>query len=146
MEPTPPGPAQAAFNGLVPGKLYNIRVASEGQVSEPSTAQYRTVPLRPHNGTIENVGSKSLTVSWSAPQGISEFDRYQVAIRSRRKTPQIIGRGEKLEATVTDLQPNRTYTVVIKTVSGSVASWPAVINVTTSIVPQGFLDFHFGAN
>lgn len=43
-EGEPPGPAQAAFNGLVPGKAYNISVqtTSEDQVSLPTTAQYRT--------------------------------------------------------------------------------------------------------
>ena len=31
----PPGPAQAAFNGLIPGRAYNISVetVSEGQVT-----------------------------------------------------------------------------------------------------------------
>ena len=46
-EPEPPGPAQAAFNGLVPGRAYNISVEtfSDGQISDPTRAQYRTVPL-----------------------------------------------------------------------------------------------------
>ena len=30
-----------------------------------------------------------------------------------------------------NLQPGQTYTVVVKTVSGNVASWPATGNVTT---------------
>ena len=81
QEGEPPGPAQAAFNGLVPGRAYNIRfntktiitiviiiksikilitflftsveTVSEGQISEPTTAQYRTVPLRPYNVTFD---------------------------------------------------------------------------------------------
>ena len=53
------------FHNLVPGRVYNTSVASisKGQVSHPTTAHYRAVPLRPNNGTIKNVGSKSLTVS-----------------------------------------------------------------------------------
>ena len=49
------GPAQAAFNGLIPGRAYNISVetVSEDQISEPTTAQYRTVPWRPHNVTFD---------------------------------------------------------------------------------------------
>ena len=139
-EGEPPGPAQAAFNDLVPGRAYNISVetVSEGQISEPTTAQYRTVPLRPHNVTFNtnNIGTDSFSVRWSGPQGISEFDRYQVAIGIRRKTPQIIERGQQLVARFREnLKPGRTYQVVVKTVSGSVASWPATGNVTTRPLP-----------
>merc|ERR1712012_495685 len=139
-EGEPPGPAQAAFNGLVPGRAYNISVetVSEGQISDPTTAQYRTVPLRPHNVTFDplSVGPDSFTVRWSGPDGISEFDRYQVAIGIRRKTPQIVDRGKDLVASFTEnLRPGRTYQVVVKTVSGSVASWPATGNVTTKPLP-----------
>lgn len=34
-----------------------------------------------------------------------------------------------------NLKPGRTYQVVVKTVSGSVASWPATGNVTTRPLP-----------
>jgi len=139
-EGEPPGPAQAAFNGLVPGRAYNISVetVSEGQISDPTTAQYRTVPLRPYNVTFDpqTIGPNFFSVKWSGPIGISEFDRYQVAIGIRRKTPQIIERGEPLVARFTEnLRPGRTYQVVVKTVSGSVASWPATGNVTTKPLP-----------
>merc|ERR1719216_562576 len=64
----PPGPAQAAFNDLVPGRAYNISVetVSEGQISDPTTAQYRTVPWRPSNVTFDpnSVGPDSFTVRW----------------------------------------------------------------------------------
>jgi len=139
-EGDPPGPAQAAFNGLVPGRAYNISVqtVSEGQISDPLTAQYRTVPLRPNNIMSDQsaVGSDSFTVRWSGPTGISEFDRYQVAIGIRRKTPQIIERGQPLVAEFREnLRPGRTYEVVVKTVSGRVASWPVTCNVTTMPLP-----------
>ena len=54
-ETEPPGPAQAAFNGLIPGRAYNISVqtVSEDKISEPTIAQYRTVPWRPHNVTFD---------------------------------------------------------------------------------------------
>jgi len=139
-EGEPPGPAQAAFNGLVPGRAYNISVetVSSGQISEPTTAQYRTVPLRPHNVTFdqETIGPYKFAVRWSGPAGISEFDRYQVAIGIKRKTPKIVERGQSLEASFEEnLRPGRTYQVVVKTVSGSVASWPATGNVTTRPLP-----------
>ena len=77
----------------------SVETVSEGHISEPTTAQYRTVPLRPHNVTFdaENIGPYSFTVKWSGPAGISEFDRYQVAIGIRRKTPQIIGKRDKTD-------------------------------------------------
>lgn len=59
-----------------------------------------------------------------------------MAIGIRRKTPQIIERGAPLRARFTEnLQPGLTYQVVVKTVSGSVASWPATGNVTTRPLP-----------
>lgn len=136
----PPGPAQAAFNGLIPGRAYNISVetVSESQISDPTTAQYRTVPWRPYNVSFdqENIGPDFFEVKWSGPREITEFDRYQVAIGIRRKTPQIIERGAPLRARFTEnLQPGLTYQVVVKTVSGSVASWPATGNVTTRPLP-----------
>ena len=111
------GPAQAAFNGLIPGRAYNISVetVSEDQISEPTTAQYRTVPWRPHNVTFDptKIGSDSFEVSWSGPREITEFDRYQVAIGIRRKTPQIIERGAPLTAKFTEnLKPGHTYQVI----------------------------------
>ena len=137
----PPAPAQTAFDGLFPGRAYSISVStvSQGQISDPSTVQYRTVPLRPRNVTIDplSVGPDSFTVRWSAPDGPSEFDRYQLAIGIQGKTPQIVDRGKELVASFTEnLRPGRTYQVVVKTVSGSVAgrglaSWPASGNVTT---------------
>lgn len=78
-EDHPGTPAQAAFNGLVPGRAYNISVqtVSEGQLSDNTTAVYRTVPLRPNNVTFDpdSIGTDSFTVRWSGPSGIAEFDK-----------------------------------------------------------------------
>merc|ERR1712110_1050919 len=91
-----------------------------------------TVPLRPNNVTFDQIGPDFFSVRWSGPTGISEFDRYQVAIDSRRNNPQIIEKGQPLVARVAEnLTPGQTYQVVGKTVSGSVASWPADGKVTT---------------
>lgn len=81
-EGEPPGPAQAAFKGLVPGRAYNISVqtVSEDEISAPTTAQYRTVPLRPLNVTFDknSITSHSFKVQWEPRKGVSEFDKYQV--------------------------------------------------------------------
>jgi cadherin 5 type 2 (VE-cadherin) len=82
-EGEPPGPAQAAFNELVPGRAYNISVetVSEGMISDPTTAQYRTVPWRPSNVTFDpnSIGPDTFEVRWSGPTQATEFDRYQVS-------------------------------------------------------------------
>ena len=62
----------------------------------------------------------------------SKFDNPKIG----RKTPQNIDRGSPLRARFKEnLKPGRTYQVVVKTVSGSVASWPATGNVTTRPLP-----------
>lgn len=45
-ESEPPGPAQAAFYGLIPGRAYTITVQalSKDQISKPMVGRYRTVP------------------------------------------------------------------------------------------------------
>ncbi|XP_075530860.1 protein tyrosine phosphatase 10D isoform X2 [Dermacentor variabilis] len=135
-EGEPPGPAQAPFYGLVPGRAYNISVQtiSQTQISAPTEAQYRTVPLPPSNVTFnkEKVTSRSFEVSWSPPKSFSEFDRYQVALSMQHSLRQIVGRDEDRVAIFDqDLEPGRTYEVMVKTVSGNVASWPVMGNVTT---------------
>ncbi|KAF0289751.1 Tyrosine-protein phosphatase 10D [Amphibalanus amphitrite] len=136
----PPGPAQAAFYGLTPGRPYNISVQtiSNDQVSLPTTAQYRTVPLAPRNVTFDprSLKPRSFVVRWQPPKGFVEFDKYSVSIDTRKKAPQIIERGQPTSALFTEgLEPGVTYKVMVKAVSVNVASWPAEGNVTTSPLP-----------
>jgi len=94
--------------------------------------------MGPYNVTVdpETIGTDYFSVRWEGPKDLSVFDRYQVAIGIRRKSPQIIERGQQLVATFNDdILPGRTYEVIVKTVSGSVASWPMGVNVTTKPLP-----------
>ncbi|XP_045478955.1 tyrosine-protein phosphatase 10D isoform X2 [Harmonia axyridis] len=135
-EGEPPGPAQAAFKGLVPGRAYNISVQtmSEDEISAPTTASYRTVPLRPSKVVYDKnlVTPYSFVVHWEKPNGKSEFDRYQISLGTVRKLPPITRL--KNESTYWELkdnlEPGRTYSVIVKTVSGKVTSWPASTEVT----------------
>ncbi|KAK8376280.1 hypothetical protein O3P69_008762 [Scylla paramamosain] len=132
----PPGPAQAAFYGLVPGRAYEISVetVSEDQISNPTTAQYRTIPLSPRNITFDTktLTYHSFTVHWQAPKGRGEFDRYQLNLEGKKQPPIFINANEPRKATFdSNLEPGRTYSVLIKTFSGNVASWPTAGNVTT---------------
>lgn len=140
-EGEPPGPAQAAFKGLVPGRAYNISVQtmSEEEISLPTTAQYRTVPLKPSNVTVDldSTSSNGFRVMWEAPRGMSEFDKYQVSISTSRRQQTVPRTGNSvawLEFN-DNLEPGKTYQVIVKTVSGKVTSWPATADVTLKPLP-----------
>ncbi|CAB0035818.1 unnamed protein product [Trichogramma brassicae] len=144
-ESEPPGPAQAAFKGLIPGRAYNISVqtVSEDETSAPTTAQYRTVPLRPLNATFDNssVTSTSFKVYWQPPNGTSEFDKYQISLAgNRRFSPVTRNREDECKWEFKDLEPGKTYQVVVKTFSGKVSSWPASKDVT--LKPLAVRDLH----
>ena len=62
--------------------------------------------------------------------------RYQVALNIQPKNPLLIERGSPLVATFNEsLLPGKTYQVEVKTISGSVPSWPANGTVTTRPLP-----------
>ncbi|CAH1159779.1 unnamed protein product [Phaedon cochleariae] len=140
-EGEPPGPAQAAFKGLVPGRAYNISVQtmSEDEISTPTTAQYRTVPLKPQKIWFERdkVTTNSFVVHWEPPSGKSEFDKYQISLGTVRKPPPVPR--SKDDPTFWEfkdnLEPGKTYSVVVKTVSGKVTSWPLTGEVTLEPLP-----------
>lgn len=113
------------------------------------------MPLRPRNVTFERrlVTSDSFQIRWEEPKGMryfrcvmtllfkdqthlivygySEFDRYHVSVGTGRP-PIIVRRDEPRMALFNEgLEPGRTYPVLVKTLSGNVASWPATANVTT---------------
>lgn len=140
-EGEPPGPAQAAFKGLVPGRAYNISVQtmSEDEISLPTTAQYRTVPLKPSNVTFDpdSTSSNGFRVMWESPKGMSEFDKYQVSISTSRRQQTVPRTGDSVAwlEFKDNLEPGRTYQVIVKTVSGKVTSWPATADVTLKPLP-----------
>lgn len=140
-EGEPPGPAQAAFKGLVPGRAYNISVQtmSEDEISLPTTAQYRTVPLRPLNVTFDKdyITSNSFRVLWEAPRGVSEFDKYQVSLATSRRQSTVSRMDDSTAFfDFRDItEPGKTFNVIVKTVSGKVTSWPATGDVTLRPLP-----------
>ncbi|XP_055843971.1 tyrosine-protein phosphatase 10D-like isoform X3 [Episyrphus balteatus] len=140
-EGEPPGPAQAAFKGLVPGRAYNISVQtmSEDEISLPTTAQYRTVPLRPLNVTFDkdSITSNAFKVLWESPKGVSEFDKYQVSLSTSRRQSTVTRSNDPVASLEfrDNLEPGKTYNVIVKTVSGKVTSWPATGDVTLKPLP-----------
>jgi len=136
----PPGPDQAAFYGLVPGQNYNISVqtVSNNQISTATVSQYRTVPLPPTNITFDpnTVTTHSFDVKWLPPKSLSKFDRYQVSLGIKNTASKTIFKdAPRVVAFDENLEPGRTYEVVVKTLSGNVASWPVTGNITTRPLP-----------
>ncbi|XP_047545412.1 tyrosine-protein phosphatase 10D-like isoform X5 [Vanessa atalanta] len=144
-EGEPPGPAQAAFKGLVPGRAYDISVqtVSDDQLSAPTTAQYRTVPLRPRNVSVpaRSLAETAFRVTWLPPAELSEFEKYQVSVSAgagaagRRLPPQLRAREEPPACAFDGLEPGAHYTVTVKTMSGKVTSWPATADLTLKPLP-----------
>ncbi|XP_037297538.1 tyrosine-protein phosphatase 10D [Manduca sexta] len=157
-EGEPPGPAQAAFKGLVPGRAYNISVqtVSEPEISAPTTAQYRTVPLRPRNVTApaRDLRETAFRVTWLPPLDESEFEKYQVSVSSagggaggaaRRLAPVVRARDEAPACWFDGLEPGAHYTVTVKTMSGKVTSWPAATDLTLKPLPVRALQWRHAA-
>lgn len=112
-----------------------MQTVSEDETSAPTTAQYRTVPLRPLNVTFDkaSITSTSFRVFWNPPNGTSEFDKYQITHGgNRRFTPVTRNKDDECRWEFKDLEPGKTYQVVVKTVSGKVTSWPATGDVVLS--------------
>lgn len=150
-ESEPPGPAQAAFYGLVPGRAYNISVqtVSQNQISTPTEAQYRTVPLPPTNVTFDRstVTPFAFDVRWLPPKSLSEFDRYQVSLGIKNSPPKVVPKdAPRIIHFDEELEPGKTYEVVVKSVSGNVASWPLTGNITTRPLPVVDLRSRAGLN
>nr|XP_027194856.1 tyrosine-protein phosphatase 10D-like [Dermatophagoides pteronyssinus] len=140
-ESDPPGPVQTSFDGLIPGRIYNITVqtVSRNQISDPTEAQYRTVPLSPSNLSFNRatVTSSSFDVIWDPPVGECEFDRYQISIGLKNVSPKMVFKDDPRIVRFSDegLQPGETYEVTVKTVSGNVISSAIATNITTRPLP-----------
>ncbi|XP_032594468.1 tyrosine-protein phosphatase 10D [Drosophila grimshawi] len=133
-EGEPPGPAQAAFKGLVPGRAYNISVqtVSENETSVPTTARYLTVPERPLNVTFDPhyTTTGTFRVRWEPPRTYSEYDGFQISISRRVFTvPRTEASSVHFDYPEV-LEPGKSYEVVVKTMSDNVNSWPATAEIT----------------
>ncbi|KAI8440643.1 hypothetical protein MSG28_001853, partial [Choristoneura fumiferana] len=145
-EGEPPGPAQAAFKGLVPGRAYNISVqtVSEPEISAPtprSTAPCRcgraTSPCRPPTAPPPPSGSSTKCLCRAGGgrgRGGGAARRLAPVVRARNDTPSALFEG---------LEPGAHYTVTVKTMSGKVTSWPAPAEVTLKPLPVRDLQWKY---
>uniref|UniRef100_A0A0K8UW28 protein-tyrosine-phosphatase n=1 Tax=Bactrocera latifrons TaxID=174628 RepID=A0A0K8UW28_BACLA len=158
-EGEPPGPAQAAFKGLVPGRAYNISVQtmSEDEISPPTTAQYRTVPLRPLNVTFGKVTSwpaagdvtlrplpvrnlrsfnddktNTMRITWE-PDLASTQDEYRIAYHELEtfNGDTSTFTEERPSTILESLLPGRNYSVSVQAVSKKMESNETTIYVVT---------------
>ncbi|XP_076311183.1 tyrosine-protein phosphatase 10D-like isoform X2 [Tachypleus tridentatus] len=96
------------------------------------------VPLPPSDVTFDmkTLTPYSVDVMWSPPTLPSEFDHYQISMGLKNSVKKIVKKEEKRVARfIEGLEPGQTYEVDVKTISGSVASWPATDNVITRPLP-----------
>lgn len=78
------------------------------------------MPLPPDeiNVDLETLDTNSFVVNWKKPSEYCEFDRYQASL-TLRSAPQIIDKDAPRTVKFSEnLEPGRTYEIVIKTVSG----------------------------
>lgn len=133
---------EATFEGLVPGKAYNISIQmkSGDSVSMPTVETYRTIPLKPVNVTLDQNATtpSKFRVNWEAPDNSTEFDEYEVTIHSDSESfelyQQYVSREGDLMSSFGErknVEPGQTYQVTVRTISGNVASAPESVNVTT---------------
>lgn len=148
---------EVSFDGLVPGRLYNVSIQSKSgdSLSPPTVASYRTVPAKPLNVTLDEdlTTSTSFKVDWEAPNNNTDFDEYEVTIENSFELfQQYVSRtGDVINSfgTRNNVEPGQTYHVTVKTVSGNVTSWPETLNVTTKPLAvvnlQSTMDFESGS-
>nr|CAH7752185.1 unnamed protein product [Callosobruchus chinensis] len=110
---------------------------SEDEISTPTTAQYRTVPLKPQKIMFDRdkITKNSFVVHWEPPSGRSEFDKYQISLGTKKTPPVPRPKEESTQLEFNNLEPGKTYSVIVKTVSGKVTSWPVSAEVTLKPLP-----------
>lgn len=139
---------EAGFNGLMPGRAYNISVQTKlgNRLSIPIIVSYHTIPSKPMHLTLdkESLTSTSFHINWKGPKNhTDQFDVYEVAVQSESGSLEFFeqkylsrkeGETNGFKTKMT-LKPGHTYKVTVKTVSGKAKSWPDTIYVTTRPLP-----------
>ncbi|XP_043912939.1 receptor-type tyrosine-protein phosphatase beta isoform X2 [Protopterus annectens] len=115
---------QCRFEGLVPGKKYQIRVitVSASLLSDAVQAEERTVPAAVTGLKVTRNSTDSLTYNWNSSEG--EFDQYDIILYNPDRTLQDkqLARPNCLEYIARGLVPGRLYKIVIVTQSGELTN------------------------
>ncbi|XP_044048547.1 receptor-type tyrosine-protein phosphatase beta-like [Siniperca chuatsi] len=121
----PPNITQVVFEGLTPGRSYQlcVRTTAGGQSSETRTSG-RTVPQRVSALSMSPLGDgRTLSVSWSPPTG--HWDHYSILLRngSGVLVNQTIGKLSRQHTfSVLSLVPGRLYEAEVTVHSGALGN------------------------
>ncbi|XP_047492144.1 tyrosine-protein phosphatase 10D-like isoform X1 [Penaeus chinensis] len=127
------------FNGLVPGRLYNITAwtVSGGVTSQPLIRQDRLYPEPVSNISASYISDTEITLSWSKPNG--DYDSFEV--QYLRDNDLFTNSTKQDSITITRLRPHRNYTFTVLTRAGSTRkSTPVSVAFTTSESTPGKVD------
>ncbi|KAJ8314615.1 hypothetical protein KUTeg_006765 [Tegillarca granosa] len=126
------------FTGLHPGQTYRITVVSEsGYVQSSAISDYGiTFPSTVAELFIDEVGTDSINISWSKPEG-TVFDTYRLTIYPAHTTspisiPQSSG---ILHHNFVGLNPGTIYNVTVQTIVNHSSSDQAQVTVITIPLP-----------
>ncbi|XP_069999226.1 tyrosine-protein phosphatase 10D [Penaeus vannamei] len=127
------------FNGLVPGRLYNITAwtVSGGVTSQPLIRQDRLYPEPVSNINASYISDTEITLSWKKPNG--DYDSFEV--QYLRDNELFTNSTKQDSITITRLRPHRNYTFTVLTRAGSTRkSKPVSAAFTTSESTPGKVD------
>lgn len=112
---------KVTFNGLVPGRLYNITVwtVSGGIQSLPIRRQDRMYPEPITQLNATRISDTEITLKWDIPQG--EYNAFQIQYL-RTDSDLTANVTEQDGITITNLKPHRNYTFTVNVQSGTESS------------------------
>lgn len=126
------------LNRLVPGRLYNITVVTEGgKLQNSRTIEAQTVPSAVFNLTTNYENSTSLLLSWQKPKG--DLDALIVTLTSNgTRLWETTLPGNITEVTIHQLTPGSAYQLTVTSRSGRLTN-QSEITVRTAPAPASLL-------
>lgn len=118
---------KVTFTGLMPGRLYNIRVwtVSEGVASKPIVRQDRLHPEPITSLNATKISDTEISLAWDKPEG--EFTAFEVQYLVENNFVSNTTKSDYI--TITSLKPHRNYTFTVVVQSGT------ELNVLRNSVP-----------
>uniref|UniRef100_A0A3P8P794 protein-tyrosine-phosphatase n=1 Tax=Astatotilapia calliptera TaxID=8154 RepID=A0A3P8P794_ASTCA len=126
------------LNGLVPGRLYNITVVTEGgKLQNSRTIEAQTVPSAVFNLTTNYENSTTLLLSWQKPKGDLDALIVTLTYNGTRLWETTLP-GNVTEVTIHQLTPGSAYQLTVTSRSGRLTN-QSEITVRTAPAPASLL-------